>query len=261
MEKWRLLKLGEVDAYTSNILPEALGIAKSRGIIDNTLVLFSSLPYVWVGRKTGLSQVNVSFCKEKGIPIARNIHSGGASLMGNQSICLLVLDKGSFSEGDIAYRLFLKGIIKACQKIGLLAYHKSNSNDILVGERKITGTAQLSLGDALFFWGSILLDFDYGLAKEVLIIPDSKFKDKKAKSITEWVTSLKRELGRDVSFEEAEAALEQGFKDTLQVEFNVLDSFTEVEEQIIEGLQAKYQSDTWLKYGKWSPVKDYWRPK
>ncbi|GAI69818.1 unnamed protein product, partial [marine sediment metagenome] len=28
---------------------------------------------------------------------------------------------------------------------------------------------------------------------------------------------------------------------------------------IMDELEAKYRSDEWTKYGRWSPVKEYWR--
>ena len=74
------------------------------------------------------------------------------------------------------------------------------------------------------------------------------------------MTRLKAELGREVAFNEIVSALRRGFEDVLQVEFEVSNSLTEAEERILEDLRVKYHSEEWLKYGKWSPVKDYWRP-
>lgn len=259
MEKWRLLKLGEVDAYTSNPMLEMLGIAKSRGTIGNTLALYSPSSYARLGKSTSFSQINASFCKEKGLPIFRDIFGGGAYLNGDMCSFILLVDREFFPTRAVAADLFIKCVVKAYQILGVTAKHRPKSNDVLVGERKITGTGIHHLGDAMLLVGTILLDFNYDLVK-ALIIPAEKFKDKPARSVKEWVTTAKKELNRDVSYEEAEAAVIQGFKDTLQVEFEASNCLTEAEGKILEGLQVKYRSEEWIKYGKWSPVKDYWRP-
>jgi len=257
MEKWRLLKLGETDAYTSATLPEVLGIAKNRGMIGNTLALYRPTSYVLVGPKTSLSQVNVSYCKEADIPIVRTIMRGGVGLMGDSCFYTLVLDRGESPSIDVVSNVFIQCIVEACQIFGLSTSRRPNSNDVLVGEKKVLGTSIRSFNDTLLLNGTLALDFDYDLAKETLIIPASKFKNKTAKSVEEWVTTVKKELDREVSFEEAEAALIQGFESVLQVKFEVVNSFSEAEKQILESLGEKYHSEEWTKYGKWSPVKEY----
>ncbi|GAI72775.1 unnamed protein product [marine sediment metagenome] len=259
MEKWRLLKLGEVDAYTSNAITEALGLARSRGIIGNTLALYRPPTFVWLGRRTSLSQVNVSFCKENEIPISRSYMGGGVILYGGQIEYTFVSDETFFPSSDIAFNILIKCVVKAYQSLGLPAIRRGNSNDILVGERKITGTGRSRLGSSVLFTGNFLLDFNYDLAKRVLIIPAEKFQDKTAKNVVEWVTSLKKELNREVSFEEAEIALIQATGDVLGVQFEEA-GLTVEELAIMDELEAKYKSEEWIKYGKWSPVKDYWRP-
>lgn len=258
MEKWRLLKLGEVDAYTSDALNEMLGLAKSREIIGNTLALYRPPSLVWLGRRTSLSHVNVSLCKEKGIPISRGLMAGGVFLFGNQCKYTLVLDKGFFPHGDVAFISLIKCVVKACQILGMPASRRSN--DVLVGGRKIVGTGMCSLKDALVFVGSLSLDFDYDLAGSLLRVPAEKFKDKNAKTVSEWVTSARRELGREVSYEEAESALVQGFGDVLGVQFEEA-GLTAEELAVLDELEVKYKSESWLKYGKWSPVKEYQGPK
>lgn len=263
MTIWTLVKLGDMNPYTAKALDEALIIARNGGIIGNTLVVRKALTSIWLGRKASLSLVNVPFCKENDIPIARAFQDGGATLVGGLPGFSLVMDRELFSS-KYDNRLLIECIVKAYQELGLpakarLGANNVLSNDIVVREKKIAGTTIERFGDTLFFGGTITLDFDYDLARKVLRIPSEKFRDKKAKSVDEWVTSAKIELGREVGFDEAVYALKKGFEEVLQVEFDVSTSLTEAEEQILEGLQEKYRSDEWLKTGRWSPVKDYGR--
>lgn len=255
-EHWNLVKLGDMDPYTAKALDEALIIARSKGIIGNTLVVRKALTSIWIGRRTSLSQVNVSFCKENNIPIARAFQGGGVSLLGGLPGFSLVVDR-DFSSSKNFSRLLMECVVKAFQVLGLPA--KARKNDVLVGEKKISGTAIARFGDILFFGGTLALDFDYDLARKTLIIPSEKFKDKKAKSVDEWVTTAKIELNREVGFDEAVYALKKGFEEVLRVEFEVSNFLIEAVDQILEGLQEKYRSESWLKTGRWSPVKDYKR--
>ena len=257
-EHWNLVKLGDIDAYTCKALDEALIISRGKRIIGNTLVVRKTLTSIWIGRRTSLSQVNVLFCKENNIPIARAFQGGGTSLIGGLPGFSLVVDR-EFSSSKNVNRLLMECIAKAYQSLGLPAKVRPNSNDVLVRDKKIAGTIIERVGDTLFFSGTITIDFDYELARKVLRIPPEKFRDKKAKSVDEWVTSAKIELGREVGFDEIVDALKTGFEEILQVEFEVSTSLSEAMERLIEGLQEKYRSEEWLKTGRWSPVKDYWR--
>ncbi|MBA7672510.1 Lipoate--protein ligase 1 [subsurface metagenome] len=261
MKKWRLLKLGEVDGYELNASIESIGVAKSKGLTDNTLAFFRASTFVWVGKEANLSQVNVSFCNDNGIPIVRSLVGRGVALIshGSQVEYTLLADRTFLPSRGAAYGRFIKCVVKSCQILGLPAKRRLGSNDVLVGERKIAGMGIINFKNVLMFNGTFLLDWDSDLSQKVLTIPTEKFADKKAKSVEQWLTTAKRELNRDVSLEEAEATLIQGFGEVLQVDFDVTTSLTEAEKQIFIELLPKYRSETWLKGGRWSPVKDYGR--
>lgn len=259
MKKWRLINLGEMDAYTSVLRHEALAIAKKRGVVDNALILSHSLPSVRLGLRASFSLINPSLCKERDIPIVRTIMGGGALLNGSREECALVMDRAFLPSKAIPLDFFIKCTVLACQKLGLSAKQRPNSNDVLIGERKISGNNVNCFDNSLLCGGGITVDFDFALAKDVLNIPALKFEDKKAKSVEEWVTSVSRELNREVSFNEVEVALIQGFEETLQVEFDIDNSLTDAEKQIFESLEEKYRSKEWIRKGRWSPVKDYGR--
>lgn len=256
MTKWTLVKLGDMDPYTSKALDEALIIARNKGLIGNTLVVRKATTSIWLGRRASLSLLNVPYCMENDIPIARAFQGGGATLVGGLPGFSLVVNTG-FSSSKNVNNFLMECIAKAYQSIGLPAKVRPDSNDVLVGEKKIAGSTIEIHGDTLFFGGTITLDFDYELARNVLRIPPEKFRDKKAKSVDEWVTSAKIELGREVGFSEIVDALKMGFEEVLHIEFDMSTSLTEAVEEIIESLQEKYRSEEWLKTGRWSPVKDY----
>lgn len=255
-EKWRLLKLGNVDVYTFLSLYEALEIAKNRGTIGNTLALARPLVSVLVGKNKSISEVNVPFCKENNIPISRNIVSGGPFLNGGWCGCIIVSDIDFFPGKSVILDYLMECMVKACQILGMPANRRPKSNDVLVRGRKISGAGLNFFKDTLSFGATLGLDFDADLAEKTLRVSPEKFMDKEAKTVAEWVTYARRELGREVSLEEVEAALIQGFGDVLGVQFEEA-KLTTGELATIDELQVRYRSEEWIKYGRWSPVKDY----
>jgi len=250
----RLVRMGKMDGLSSVILMDALEIARSKGIVGNTMTLCCPSASIWIGEKQNLSHVDTLFCREKGIPVIRRVTEGGAIVHGGQVTVDL------FSDSLPTLPILVSGIIKAFRIIGLHAVHRPHSNDVLVNERKICGVIARTKGGILHFSANLSLDFDSELAERALRIPAEKFKDKNAKTVGEWVTSTSRELGREVSYEEAEDALVKSFSSVLGVQFEEAE-LTSEELSIMDELADKYESESWIKYGKWSPVKDYWRPK
>lgn len=260
IDSWRLLNLGVTDPYDGEPIMEMLLTALKRDLIPNTLCFYVPRRYVWVGVRTNLeTRVNLEYCRKEKIPIVRGMLAGGAALHNGDTLLCVLVSRGKPTPND--FRLAENYTNKGLQYIGLEATQRPGSNDILVKGRKVSGTGNTILpGGGFLSAGDLVLDFNYELCEKVLLPVPELFADKEAKSHREWVTTLKRELGREVSFDELKTALVQGFKDTLQIEFEATNLLTESEAQLLEGLREKYHSETWMKYGKWSPVKDYWRP-
>lgn len=63
-----------------------------------------------------------------------------------------------------------------------------------MNNKKISGNGASTSDSTTILVGNIILDLDYEQMARVLKVPDEKFRDKIAKSMSDWVTSLKREL-------------------------------------------------------------------
>lgn len=245
-ELWRLLDLGVTEPYDNWINRETLLVAIKRNLIPNTVCFQIPSRHVWVGKQANLEKrVNLEYCSEERIPVVRGPVTNSVLVYDED-----VLDCTAFSRRP-PYDNLINSQIKGLQFMGLEAELKPGSNDIVVNGKKVSGACHLPpLGAS----GSVTVDFNYDFCEKAIIqIPNKNMKP------GEGVTTLKAELGRDVSFSEVISALRKGFESVLQAEFEVSKSLTEAEEQIFEGLQEKYRSEEWLKYGRWSPVKDYGR--
>lgn len=178
--------------------------------------------------------VNADACKQHGFDIVRRI-TGGRAVLHNKELTYSIIaraDNPLFPSNVLGtYKLIAAGLLQGLKNLGIPAEMVSRSNrhaalvkkgvkdpacfsspswyEILVHGRKIIGSAQRRLSGAFLQHGSILMDYDAALEAEV--IPGGGSND--------VVTSIKRELGGDVSFEEVKGAFVKGFSEALAIDF------------------------------------------
>ncbi len=158
-------------------------------------------PYVCIGFHQDLEQeVDLEFCRKNDIPIFRREVGGGAVFLdGNQLFFHLILKRDNPvapKRIDASYQKFLKPVIDVHHRIGIQAAYKP-VNDLIVQNRKISGTGAGEIGDCIVFVGNLILDFDYETMARVLKISDEKFRDKVKKTIEENLSTIRRELGEE----------------------------------------------------------------
>jgi lipoate-protein ligase A len=136
------------------------------------------------------------------------------------------------------------GLIKGFDRLGLEARF-APLNDVEVGGKKISGSAQTRKWGSVLQHGTVLVDPDIRLMFELLKVSPEKISDKFIASVYERVTSLARELKKRPSFEEARDAMCAGFADFLGASFEEGDLMPE-EINLAEELKAKYASKEWL---------------
>lgn len=251
METWRFIILREVDPYIFQCAREVLTTSIGKDIAPSTLLVEQpSSPFVPVGKDTDLhSKVRLQFCKENGIPIIRTTsHHASSGLYDTNSIrCVLVTKSLLFPNWELFNKSFYKSIVASLKVLEIQAEHQPGSNNILVGQKKTSTSSGIMVGNTMMMSCTLSLDFNYDLAEKAII---SK------KDMREWVTTINEELGRDVSFDEVCGAVKLGFQKVLHVRLEGA-NLTGEERNISEALMEKHQSESWLKYGRWSPVKDY----
>lgn len=259
---WRFLDLGVTDPYESYIIQEVLQKAMKRKIIPNTLYCCIPKKHVWIGPKTNMNkQVNLEYCRKEKITIMRGSLGGkGVGVLGT-TIHYGLASNPTVNGVPLNLTLCMQCVAKGLQFMGLDAKIRPQSNDILVNGQKISGNASTLSNGFFFFTGGVVVDFDFNFCEQAISPIPELFANKEAKSHREWITSLKIQFRREVLYSEVISTIKKGFENILQVEFEVINSLSDVELEILEGLQEKYRSDEWLKFGRWSPVKDYWRPK
>ena len=251
-----LYHLGHVPWLDSQLVYHA----QPRVGIEGLNILAPSEPYVCIGYHQDLEQeVDVAFCRERGIPIFRREVGGGAVYLdGNQIFYQIVLRQDHpLAHGDKAalYQRMLQPVADAYADLGVPACYRP-VNDVITQEgRKISGTGAATIGDYVVLVGNLIADFDYETMAHVLRVPDEKYRDKVFKSMQENLTTLRRERGRTFAWDEMVQPLIRRFEQVLgPLEPAALPQA--VYDQI-ETLKPLFQSEEWLyKKGQWRPGRD-----
>lgn len=252
---WRLLDLGGLNPLEAQTLYEAVALTVSRNSAQNTIILcYPAKPYVCIGYHQELEkEVDVEFCQSNSLPIIRRSQGGGAVYLdsGQQFYQIVAKrdDPAIPAAVDRFFEKFLKPTVYAYRKLGVPAEYKP-INDVVVGNRKISGNGAGELEDAAILVGNVILDLDYDAMARVLKVPSEKFRDKMAKSMREWVSSLKREIGHVPPRNEIKRLLVEGYSE-IGIEL-VRGKLSDEEKEIFEReVRPKHLSKDWLYMPEW----------
>ncbi len=260
MKKWRLIPLKTHNAFMNMAIDEAILQAKIKGIVPNTIRLYQWAPSaVSVGRFQKVeNEVYVENCQAYGVDIVRRISGGGTVYHdGEREITYgVIADKETLESSDIAviYRKICRGLIEAARILGVDAEFSPGSArqcpNIVVNGRKISGSAQAHKGNVVLQHGTLLLDVDLDWMFKFLRVPWARSHMDILCVAERKITSLKHELGREVSKEEAQKALVKGFENALDIQL-VEDELTDFEIKTAERLcKEKYSTQKWNFEGK-----------
>jgi len=252
MEVWRLIDLGLAEPMVAQTFYEAVAKAVDEGLSPNTIILVQpSSPYICVGFHQEIEkEVNMKYCRERGLPIIRRGQGGGTVYLDSNQIFYQVVARGESEviplNVEKLFEKFLGVTVYVYRKIGLPAEFKA-LNDVIANGRKISGNGAGKFGEnTTILVGNIILDLDYESMANVLKVPNEKFRDKMVKSMKDWVTSLKRELGYIPPVEEIKRLIVDGYEQILGIKLVESDA-TETERKIWEEeIKPKHCSENWL---------------
>lgn len=241
----KLFHLRHVDWLDSQLIYHA----QPRVHVEGINILAPSSPYVCIGYHQNLEQeVDLEYCRKNGIPVFRREVGGGAVFLdGNQIFYQIVLHKenplASGGKADFFERM-LQPVADTYIELGIPAKFRPVNDVITVEGRKIAGTGAVEIGDYIILVGNLITDFDYQTMVNVLRVPDEKYRDKVFKSMTENLTTIKRELGRIPTWDEMVDPLLRNYERVLGT-LELSDLPREVEEEV-EKIKPEYLSDDWL---------------
>lgn len=245
--EWRLLNDGINEARHHFAVEEALARLVDEGHTPPTLRMRQVHPAVFVGvYQDTRSEVDVPYCQANGIQIVRRANGGGAVYHEMGSFCFSAFfRRDMFPQSDQElYHLFSNPVIRTCADYGVKA-HFHGRNDVHVGERKIYGSAQFTIYNAFVQSGTFLVNINFDVMERALTPPALKFAGKSARSIQERVTSLSREVGRELETHEVMNRFADHAADVLGIKLVPGDLTPEEQALADKLLVVKYSTDEW----------------
>lgn len=252
VQTWRLLDLNRLDPLDTQIIYEAVAIARNKDLVSDTIIFCSPvLPLVCIGYHQELEkEINVDYCLDNNIPIVRRILGGGAVYLDSNQLFYQIIVSEKNKQIPIGISNLFKTLLKAPTQtyndIGIPAVYKP-INDIEVQGKKISGNGVGKLENVSILTGNLILDFNFEEMVKILKVPHEKFRDKLAQSLKERVTTIKRELNAIPPVNELKDLLKKNFETTLNIKLQPSD-LADKEKQYMKDLRKKYISKKWL-YG------------
>jgi len=173
------------------------------------LLFYINEPSIIIGRSQNtIEEINQDYVEKNNIQVVRRISGGGAVYhdFGNLNFSFI-------TNYDIKrlnnFKKFTEPVISALSKIGVEAELKGR-NDILVKDKKISGTAQFSTGKRMISHGTLLFDTDLGEVANALQVKMSKIISKGHKSVRSRVANISEYIDRPLKIEEFRELLLNG---------------------------------------------------
>ncbi len=263
---WRLLLDPPADGFTNMAVDEAILESLSAGHSPPTIRF-----YRW--RPAGLSigyfqragrEVDEAGCRRLGVDWVRRPTGGRAILHDGELTYSVVastadpLVSGSIPE---SYRKISTALVAGLRRLGVPAemapararghglgsaacFDAPSDYEVLIGGRKVIGSAQVRRNATLLQHGSILLEVDLQRQVEVLIPPPEMSKEELAAYLRSRLTWLGEALGRPVAPDEVAAALRAAFAEVWDITLQE-GRLNAYERALLPDLRAKYAGDAW----------------
>ena len=221
---WRFFGIDCYDAYMNMAVDGSISRTKLETDTLNTIRFYRWQPSaVSIGYfQIAEEEVDFEACSALNIDMVRRITGGGAvyhDYNGELTYSLIVDESNEKIPKDItkSYEIICLGIVEGLKTLDIDASFKP-INDIIVNGRKISGNAQTRRWGIVLQHGTILVDADIRTMFKALKVSKEKISDKQIKAVEDRVTTIKKELGRKVTFEEVASALRIGFEKTLDID-------------------------------------------
>ena len=238
VDNWRMIDYSSEDPAMNLAIDEAIlrSVLENNGL--NTLRLWQNPPAVVIGHfQDPKSVASIVDCESLGIRIFRRVSGGGAVYhdYGNVNYSIIVR-KPSLAVGvenvERSYSFFCVGVVEGLWMLGVQACN--SVGNIVVEGRKISGSAQHRLYDAILHHGTCMVNVDFSMLGHALKIPHPNA-----------ILVNLSEILRSITIEETKNAIRKGYEKTCGVSFKK-GSLTPNEIRTATSLyQTKYNNTDW----------------
>lgn len=181
---------------------------KNLDVNESYLLFYINEPSIIIGKNQNtIEEINTDYVEKNGIHVVRRLSGGGAVYhdLGNLNFSFITKDEGN---SFLNFKKFTEPVVKALNKLGVNAELKGR-NDILVGERKISGNAQFSTRGRMFSHGTLMFDSEIENVVSALKVRKDKIESKGIKSIRSRVANISEFLDEKMTIEQFKEKLLQ----------------------------------------------------
>jgi lipoate-protein ligase A len=174
---WRLIHEKSTDVYRNLAVDEAVARSKAdQGGVSNTIRFWHATRAVVIGRFQCVhKEVNLAYCKESKIDIARRFTGGGSVYhdLGNLNFSICVDRDDAYVPRTLReiYELFIGNISAALQSLGVPTRYDPVRSCIRISDLKITGTAGWLKRGTAFLHGTLLINSNLEMLAQSLAPP------------------------------------------------------------------------------------------
>lgn len=235
-DPWRLIVDGAVPGARNMARDAAILEAVSAGGASPTLRLYGwNPPCLTLGRHQRVEAADLEFCHREGIDVARR-PTGGRALLHHLELTYAViapLGRGPLPHAlQDAYRTICSALVRAMHAVGVEAaltdgevnvllpsprsavpcFKEPAGGEVVVGGRKLIGSAMRSHAGTILQHGSILLEWDGRLQAGAMGLADDS-------GLRPHITTLADELDRPVGRADLTDAVVDAFAEDFDISF------------------------------------------
>lgn len=222
--------------YFVTAADEALAISCQDHRAENTIHFYRrEPPAISLGYFRKIAEdIDIEACKDLGIKVVRRTSGGGSIYTDKNQLILGIISNHSLgTDVEDSFKRICAVLIKALGNCRVPARYKP-PNDILINDKKISGSALVKKKHVYITHSTIILDLDQNIINKVL-----------RQSKPGYVSSIQQECGFVPNLKNLKLAILSAFQDEFGVEFQP-GEFSALEQELIQKLiKSKYGNNDW----------------
>ena len=163
---------------------------------DDIFFMWQVEPTVILGRNQLIAnEVNVEYCREHGIAFYRRRSGGGCVYADKDNIMFSYITRSD--EVQTTFSTYTSAVAEMLRGLGLDA-NASDRNDVLIGDRKVSGNAFYHIPGRSIVHGTMLYDTNMEHMLHAITPSREKLTSKGVESVRSHITMLSEHLAMDI---------------------------------------------------------------